>query len=772
MEQNKDTQKKSLLIVESPAKAKTIQKYLAGTNITVMASVGHIKELPRNSLGVDVEKGFKTEFVPIADKADVIKKIKKAAKEADYIYLGSDPDREGEAISFHVKELIKGKKNVFRVLFNEITKDAIKKALANPAQLDEKKYEAQKTRRILDRLVGYKISPLLWRKIGEGLSAGRVQSVALRLIVEKEEEILAFNPEKFFTIVAKLLKNNIEFETRYFGDNPDKKSELKDELLAKSIYSEVCESKDFVVHSVVAKEKIQKTSPPFTTSRLQQESSNKLKFPSQKTMQIAQKLYEGVALGVSGNQGLITYMRTDSVRTEPVALEALRQFIKEKYGDEYLSPEPVVHKKKKDLNTQDAHEAIRPTNLKNTPESIRKFLSEEEYKLYTLIWNKFVASQMNPAIIDQTIATFVVKDKHYFRSLGSVIRFAGFRIVYLDEEDKGKDEEGALPKLEMKEFLNPIEPPKLSEKWTIPPPRYTEATLIKELEERGIGRPSTYSAIISNITNRKYVIKNDNKFQPTESGTNLCHVLIAHFPKEMEIQFTAKMEDDLDAIEEGTIEWLTVLDRFWKTFSETLTKADTEIKTTKEDKPRPIDPKKATNIVCRKCGHGVYIRLKAKDGKREFLGCSRYPECKATENFKFVKNEVKIVEPEKKYRDAPCPTCGKKMIFKKFNQSAFWGCEGYPECKQTLPETATGVRCPDCNKGEYCKFTAKKDGSVFYGCSNYQNGCKSATKLPPQHLSCPKCQHPVTGIEKAKDGNWIVCPKCKQYSEDKEQVKA
>ena len=754
-----------LLIVESPAKAKAIQKYLAGMNIKVVASVGHIKELPKKSLGVELEKGFfEIELVTISGKEKIIKDIKALAKDAGKIYLGSDPDREGEAIAMHLRDEIKLKKNVFRVLFNEVTKDAIKKALVNAGQIDEKKYEAQKTRRILDRLVGYKISPLLWDKLGSGLSAGRVQSVALRLIVEREEEIKAFVPEKFFTITAKLKKDNITFESKYFGEKLDKKSELKDESIAKQIMADVF-AKDFIVKNVDKKEKKQSPSAPFTTSRLQQEASNKLRFASKKTMEVAQRLYDGsISLGEKGNQGLITYMRTDSVRTEPAAIQGLRDYILATFGQAYLPTAPNTFKSK-NQSAQDAHEAIRPTNLTLNPDSIRDNLSDDEYKLYSLIWNKFIASQMGQCLIDQTIVTFDVGD-HFFRATGSVIKFEGFRAVYLDDEDKKKDDEesGALPKLDLEEALTPIEKPKLQEKFTQPPPRFTEATLIKFLEEKGIGRPSTYAAIITNITDRQYVLREDSKFKPSDVGNSLCFFLREHFPREMDITFTAKMEAQLDEIEEGTIAYIDVLKEFWSELAKTLGEKTKDLASIERvpgvgQKPRVQN---LTGIHCKVCADGEYMIMKGKKG--EFLSCNTYPACKSTQNFsKDKKGKIKLQEVE--MHENPCPDCGKRLILREGKFGDFYACEGYPACKKTMPVT-TEVECPDCKNGKFVKKTSIKNNSVFYGCSNYPT-CKGIMNDKPLIESCLKCQHPVMGHHKEGKVVTHVCPKCKNVVEVK-----
>lgn len=756
--------KYDLLIVESPSKAKTIQKYLSGQNIKVIASVGHIKELPKKDLGIDLNT-FEMDLQIIQGKEDVVKEIKKLAKEANTIYLGSDDDAEGCAISWHIREIIGGsKKNIKRVLFHEVTKEAIKEALKNPTDISQKLYEAQKTRRILDRLVGYKISPLLWDKLGSGLSAGRVQSSALRLIVDREREILNFIPDRFFQITAKLKKDEIVFESKYFGEKIDKKNELKNEEIAKQIFSEI-NDKDFIVEKVETKEKKQNPSAPFTTSRLQQESSNKLRFSSKKTMEIAQKLYDGsISLGEKGGQGLITYMRTDSVRINPEFQNKTKSFLLEKYGQEYIPSNFNVFKSK-NATAQDAHEAIRPTNLENNPESIRQYLSEDEYELYKLIWNKYISSQMSSAILDTTTVMFNVNE-HFFKSSGTVIKFDGFRKVYLDEDERKKDEEenDSLPKLNKDDKLTPIEKPKLLEKFTSPPPRYTEASLIKTLEELGIGRPSTYSAIISNISDRKYVEKKELKFYPSEIGLKLSDFLVQHFIRESDYNFTAKMEEQLDEIEGGKIIYTDVLKDFWHNLSKTLDIKQKELENLKKEHiPRSIDEKSKTGISCEKCD-GEYILKKGKGS--EFLGCSNYPTCKSTKNYKKdKKGTIKIEEKKITYHLNPCPNCGKKLILRDGKFGKFYSCEGYKDgCKKTLPVT-TGIKCPDCNIGEFVKKKSPKMDSEFYGCSNFPN-CKNIINFKPIDTQCPKCNYPVVGIKKRKDNKVEVhCTKCKKITE-------
>jgi DNA topoisomerase-1 len=756
------SEKYDLLIVESPSKAKAIQKYLQGMNIKVIASVGHIMELPKKELGIDLNT-FLTKEVIISGKENVVSDIKNLAKNADRIFLGSDFDNEGARISHDINELVKQfKKPTSRVVFLEVTKDAIKKALLNPGVLDKNQVNAQRTRRILDRLIGYKISPLLWSKLGSGLSAGRVQSVALRLIVEREDEILDFVPEKFFWITALLKKDEIVFEAKYFGESISKKTELKDEVLAKQIFGDI-KSVDFIVESVEKKEKKLNPSPPFTTSKLQQEASSKLKFPAKQTMQIAQKLYDGsISLGDKGNQGLITYMRTDSVRTEPDAIVKVRDYIDKKFGNQYVPKDPNTFKVKNQASAQEAHEAIRPTNL--------DYLSVDEYKLYKLIWNKFIASQMPSGVDDQTIVMFNA-NKHYFRSVGTVLKFDGFRKIYQDEDDKKKDddESGALPDLANNDSLTPIEEPKLVEKFTLPPPRFTEASLIKILEEKGIGRPSTYSTIISNITDRLYVEKKDSRFHPTATGSSLAKFLILHFGTQVDIGFTANMESILDEIGDGKKDYIQVLKEFWKALSEVLERKDKElVSIPQEKKEKRVDPNSITNIKCVKCNIGEYIIMKGKNG--DFLSCNRYPECRSTQSFKITKKgEIKI-EDKNTYHEEACPKCKSKMMLREGQYGKFWSCTNYPTCKQILPFT-TNIICPDCKVGKFVVKKNKKDGKDFWGCSNYPN-CKNIINLKPIQQACTKCQYSVMGEKKEKGKDTVVaCPKCKNIDPLEKKVK-
>ncbi len=752
-----------LVIVESPSKAKTIKKYL-GRGYQVVASNGHIKDLPKSKLGVDVKDDFALDLVPITGKQDKIERIQHLAKHANQIYLAPDMDREGEAIAFHLAEEIGKKKNIHRVVFNAVTKTAVKMAIDNPTILNQPMYDSQKTRRVLDRLVGYKISPILWEKVQRGISAGRVQSVALRVIVDREDQIKVFKSENWFSIQGELEKKGISFEARYYGEEAGKKTDLDGEGAAKltnKILTDI-KGKKLTAIEVKKRERKQNPSAPFTTSKLQQEAANKLGFTAKRTMMVAQMLYEGVQLRDHGLQGLITYMRTDSVRTEPEAMKEVREYIKTKYGKNFLSESEITYKKKGTSKVQDAHEAIRPTSLLFSPDEVRGDLDSDQQKLYELIWNKFISSQMSPAVIDQTAVTFESAG-HFFKSTGSIIKFPGFRTVYLDSlaekqasknEDKNEegDEEpksGLLPEINEGETFTPKKALESEEHWTSPPPRFNEASLVKALEEDGIGRPSTYAAIISNIQDRGYVEKIENRFIPTELGTVVCKMLIQSFPDIMDIEFTAKVEELLDKVEDGEINWKKVLREFWKGFEVTLEKAKEEMKDLKKQSL-------PTGIHCKKCGDGEYQIKWGKNG--QFLACSHYPDCNSTEDFKKNLDGVITIVP-KEFASDPCPTCGKRMTIKKGKYGKFLACEEYPTCMTTLPFTID-VHCPECKVG---KFAEKKSrfGKFFYGCSKYPD-CNNAMWTKPYAFACPKCGYAVMGEKTTKkNGKQLECPKCR-----------
>ncbi len=747
-----------LVIVESPHKAKTIRKYL-GRGFQVVASNGHIKDLPKSKLGVDTKKNFAIDLVPIASKRDKVEKIQELSKRAGHIYLAPDMDREGEAIAYHLAEEIGRKKKIHRIVFNAVTKSAIQEAISHPMTLRQEMYDSQKTRRILDRLVGYKISPILWDKVQRGISAGRVQSVALRLIVEREDEIKAFKPEQWFSIEGVVEKRKIPFEIKYYGEQANKKVYLTDEKLAKKIVADV-KGKIFTVSDVKKKERKQNPTPPFTTSKLQQEAAHKLGFTAKRTMTVAQKLYEGVSTTDHGMQGLITYMRTDSVRTAPEALSEVRRYIGEKYGKDYLPANAVHYKKKGSSKVQDAHEAIRPTSLLFSPDSVRGDLDADQEKLYRLIWNKFISSQMAPAVIDQTSIMTECRG-HFFNASGSVIKFPGFRAVYLEaateaRSRKGEEEEkpvanksGILPKVGVGETLKTKKDPVDIEHWTSPPPRYNEASLVKDLEEKGIGRPSTYASIISNIQDRGYVEKVENRFLSTELGSVVCKMLIESFPDVMNIDFTAQIERLLDKIEEGEATYKKILKDFWKGFEKTLDKAKEEMKNLK----RQNIP---TGLRCLKCKEGEYFIKWGRNG--QFLACSHYPDCNSTQDFKKTLDGTIHILP-KNYFHEKCPECHQRMEVKTGRYGRFVRCEEYPSCDTTRPYTLP-ILCPDCKTG---KFAEKKSryGKIFYGCTNYPDCSNTLWSQPFKH-DCPSCGYGLMAYRETKrEGQQLQCPKCK-----------
>ncbi len=715
---------KSLVIVESPAKARTINKYL-GRDFTVLASVGHIKDLPKSKLGVDIEHGFEPTYVRLKAKQKTIRELKSAARKADVIYLAPDPDREGEAIAWHIAEEVDSAgEKTRRVLFNEITRDAVREAIAHPTDLDVRKYEAQQARRILDRLVGYQVSPVLWKKVRRGLSAGRVQSVAVRLVCEREAEIETFKSVEYWHVDVLFKSERGDAFTARLAKKDGKKilPATGDEANA---VAEELRGLGYVIERVEKKEVRRNPLPPFTTSKLQQDASRKLGFSAKKTMMIAQQLYEGVELGSAGPVGLVTYIRTDSTRLAEGAVKAARGYIEKNYGKEYLPARPPVYRKKKGkARTQDAHEAIRPTGMEYTPQSVKGMLTPEQWKLYDLIWKRFVACQMAPAILDQTRVE-VRGGPYTLTASGSVMKFPGFTRVYevgLDNGEKAgekeKAEEGLLPPLEKGEEAELMEVTP-SQHFTQPPPRYTEATLVKELEERGIGRPSTYAAILSTIQDRGYVEKEARRLRPTELGRLVNELLVRSFPEILDAEFTAHMEEELDMIEEGKLQWRELMEEFYAPFSRRLGNAMVEMKSVKEE----VTP---TDVICEKCSKPMVIKW----GRRgKFLACTGYPECKNTGDFTTdesgaVKMAEKTTETEEK-----CPECSSPMVIKNGRFGRFLACSRYPECKKTLP-FSTGVPCPEEGCDGVLLERRTKKGRVFYGCSRYP-ACRHATwKLP------------------------------------------
>ena len=745
-----------LVVVESPAKAKTIKKYL-GSDYTVKASVGHVKDLPKSKLGVDIAKGFVPVYEVAHGKNQVLKEIKTAAKRAEKVFLATDPDREGEAIAFHIAEEIGGADHVkvSRVLFNEITKRAIQEAIQHPLKLDEKKFDSQQARRVLDRLVGYQISPILWSKIRRGLSAGRVQSVAVRLVVEREREIQAFIPQEYWTLDARLSgKIPPEFVARLVKIG-GKKAELKDEGITRSLVSDL-EKARFIVDKVERKERRRNALPPYITSKMQQDAANRLHFTAKKTMTLAQRLYEGIELGEEGAVGLITYMRTDSTRLSQDAVAEARGYIAKEFGKEFLPDEPNVFKTKS--SAQDAHEAIRPTSLAWTPEKVKAYLERDMYRLYKLIWDRFVACQMMPAVYDQTTAD-IAAGSCTFRATGSRLKFAGYLAVYGEKpeaeaeseakpaneaaEDQG-EENKEIPPLEKGEALH-LKKLLPEQHFTQPPPRFTEASLVKELEERGIGRPSTYASILSVIQDKEYVKKEETRFKPTELGLLVTDELVRAFPREMDVAFTAGLEEKLDEIEEGKFGWTKVLEEFYAPFSKSLEAASTNMRDVKREEIK-------TDIKCEKCGGPMVIKW-GKLGR--FLACSNYPDCKSTKDFKQTEDgKIQVVEVVDS--GEVCPTCGQPMIVKSGRFGRFLACKAYPDCKTSKPLT-TGVTCPECKEGKLAERRSKR-GKAFWSCTRYP-ACKFASWDRPLPEACPKCGSSYLVAKYTKsDGEAVACP--------------
>jgi DNA topoisomerase-1 len=739
----------SLVIVESPAKARTINKIL-GKSFTVKASVGHVKDLPQKKLGVDVEDGFKSEYGIIPGKEKVLKELKQAAKKADRIYLAPDPDREGEAIAYHIATEVAGKgeeDKVFRVTFNEITSRAVQEALTRPGKIDMDKVEAQQARRVLDRLVGYNLSPLLWKKIQRGLSAGRVQSVAVRLVVDREREIEAFNKQEYWSIPAGFAsKEPPAFKAklhRYKGDTVISRSEeegrkflITGEDEASRIMEEVRKG-PFSISRVEKKKRRRSPAAPFITSTLQQEASRRLGFSAKRTMSLAQQLYEGVELGGAGAAGMITYMRTDSVRVAAEAQNSAREFIKKEFGERYVPAKPPRYKSKK--SAQEAHEAIRPTSMERAPVVVKKHLSRDQARLYELIWNRFVASQMKPAELEQTAVDIAVAgDKDtVFRATGQVIKFHGFMALYtesIDDTSSNGEEngEGILPPMKEGESLELKEIEK-KQHFTQPPPRYTEASLVKTLEEKGIGRPSTYASILSTIVDRKYVEKDQGRFTPTELGSIVNDYLVEKFADLLDAGFTAKMETRLDRIETGKHRWDKVVKDFYKPFNRDMEQAASD---TKKLKPEDV----ATDEICEKCGSPMVIRW-GRHGR--FLACTDYPKCKSTRP---LEGERKA--PQEEATDEVCEKCGSPMVIKSGRFGRFMACTNYPDCKNTK-SIPTGVKCPE-DGGEMVERRTRK-GKAFWSCSNYPK-CKFATWNRPVAEPCPSCGATFTVTKRERGG--------------------
>ena len=800
---------KSLIIVESPAKAKTISRYL-GKDYQVLASVGHIKDLPKKELGVNIDGNFEPQYQVMQSKNDVIRNIRKAAKSAKHIYLASDPDREGEAIAAHLSEIIQdvysGK--IYRLLLHEITKHTILDSLKNPQELDFSKYDAQKARRVLDRLVGYQISPLLWERVRYRLSAGRVQSVALRLICEREEQIRKFQSEEYWKIHAQTkTDNDASLEIRlakYQGKTIDIHSKDKDKAVirseeeVKAILDKVSQEQ-FAISSVTKKQRSRKPAPPFITSTLQQDAINKLGFSSSRCMRIAQQLYEGIDEKMGG---LITYMRTDSVRVSDVAIQEVRALINQKFGDSFCPKKANQYSKKSKQKAQDAHEAIRPTNVNQTPDQTKNFLNNEQQKLYELIWKRFVASQMASALFDQTQIEIQTGD-YLWRANGSILAFSGFLTLYNVESSQDENDK-LLPPVKEGEILK-VQKFDPSQHFTEPPPRYGSASLIKTLEELEIGRPSTFTAIMEVITKREYVEMNEKKrFEPTQIGIRVNDLIIENFSEFINVGFTASMEKELDDIEASEENWVDVISRFYEKFSKSLTLAKSQMRNLKQEA-------KPTDIPCKKCDQTMSLRW-GKNG--DFLSCSAYPECPFTAEVEFdEKGNPQLQEVQ--VTDEPCEKCGGEMVIKTGRFGKFAACGNYPKCKNTKPLNAqapepvegtcencgaglvkrkgrygdfvacetypackyikkekaeTGCTCPECSQEQILQRRSRR-GKIFYSCAGYPK-CKFSLWNRPIKQQCPNCQFPILSIKETKTKKTILCPNqdC-QYEADPEEYK-
>jgi DNA topoisomerase I len=815
---------RSLVIVESPAKAKTINKYL-GRNYTVKASYGHVMDLPKKELGINIKRNFEPTYEVSPDKTHVVEGLQKAAEKSDAVYLAADPDREGEAICAHLAEVLKatmaakngkngsngaGKKkkrkprkgqeeadlrknHIFRVMFNEITPRAIRAAFEHPGEINENLVDAQQARRVLDRLVGYKISPLLWDKVRRGLSAGRVQTVALRVIVEREREIRAFTPVEYWTLHAQLAAAEPPSFEAKLAKHKGEDIEVHTQAEADAIIAAV-EKARWQISEVTQKEKRRHAQPPFTTSKLQQAAYNRLRYTAKRTMALAQRLYEGVELGQEGSVALITYMRTDSVRVSSEALGQVRDLIGTEFGPNYLPEKPNFYKSKKDA--QEAHEAIRPTDVARKPADVKPYLSDDLFKLYQLIWQRFVASQMVPAIFDQTSIDIAAGD-YLFRATGSVMKFEGYLAAYQisaerEDDDAAESDEGRrLPPVTQGEILR-LEALRPDQHFTEPPPRYSEATLVKELEDKGIGRPSTYASIISTIVEREYVNKDQGRFTPTMLGEKVSDLLVKSFEDIFDVSFTARMEEELDEIEEGRLRWKDSVKEFYTRFEEDLEQAKGDMESYKAGIP--------TGKKCEKCGQGELLERISRLGF--FLGCSRYPDCD------FIEDLSPETSGEGDAETPTCDNCGREMVIKKGRWGAFLACSGYPDCKTTrrlaagtrkalqpdvllnenCPECGSqlvlkhgrygefigctgypkckfirsktlGINCPKCGTGEFVERRAKKGRRrVFYGCNRYPE-CDFTTPYKPIAEPCPKCGAPFIVEKRTKTEHVRTCLK-------------
>ncbi len=734
----------ALVIVESPTKAKTIGKYL-GSDYDVKATVGHLRDLPTRELGVDVDAGFQPKYVTIKGKAKTLSELKKAAKKASAVYLATDPDREGEAIAWHVADQLNSPGPTHRILFHEITQDSIAEALADPGTIDERKVNAQQARRILDRLVGYKASPILWKTIKTGLSAGRVQTVALRMIVEREAEIRAFTPQEYWSIEALCAKDGHEFEVglhKVDGHKPQLHSAAEAQAVVDAV-----SGKPFVVSSVERKKRKKRPGAPFTTSTLQQEAAKKLGFSSRRTMRAAQDLYEGIDVGgEDGQVGLITYMRTDSVRVSDAAIAAVRDFISSQYDRPYLPEAPNTYSAPKGGRVQDAHEAIRPTDVRRRPEDVQGHLEPDQYRLYQLIWQRFVASQMTPAEYDMTIVDFDL-GTYLFRATGSVLIFDGYHTIYTEgreaEDSKPLDD---LPQIPPLETGDPVEVRSITpnQHFTQPPPRFSEASLVKELERLGIGRPSTYSTIISTLSAREYVRNEQRRFFPTELGETVAKVMVGKFPDIFNVEFTSEMEEELDRVEDGELQWQAVLENFYGPFTKALAAVDINALVMEAHGLGDL-----ANEKCPTCGAGITLRT-GRFGP--FLACAKYPDdCRYTKPLK--KDRV----PDRP-TDEKCHLCGAPMVIKTGRYGEFLACTTYPKCKGTR-SVPLGMKCPKCLEGDIAERRTKR-GRSFYGCMRYP-ACDFSTWNRPVVETCPECAW--VGMERKiskAEGETRTCMKC------------
>ncbi|MEE0946263.1 MAG: type I DNA topoisomerase [Acutalibacteraceae bacterium] len=686
-----------LVIIESPGKLKSIQKYL-GNDYKVMASVGHVRDLPKSKMGVDIENGYTPQYIEMSDKKDVIKKLREAAANSEKVYLATDPDREGEAISWHLAQILAlDMKSPLRVCFNEITKNGVETGMKSPREIDLNLVDAQQARRVLDRIVGYKLSPFLWKKVKRGLSAGRVQSVALKLVVDREREIEGFVPEEYWTIDAKLFKQR-NFIAKFYGNAQGEKIAISDEEQANKIVA-ASENESFVVDSIKKGVRKKQPLPPFITSTLQQEAARRLNFTGLRTMRIAQQLYEGIEIEGVGSTGLITYMRTDSLRVSAEASFAAQKYIGTAYGEKYVPKKPRVYKSKG--NAQDAHEAIRPTIIELTPEKAKASLTAEQYKLYKLIWERFIASQMENCLQD-TVSVDIIAGDYLYKASGYTVKFDGFTVVY-DEKEADDEGEVSLPELVCGEAVKckGVTP---YQHFTQPPARYNESTLTKALEENGIGRPSTYAPIISNIVQRDYIEKEKKSFKPTKLGMIVTDIIAEYFKKIVDVKFTAGMEQNLDKIDEGKLSWVETVDRFYKDFAGTLKKAEESMNGVKVKVPD-----EETEEICENCGRKMVIKS-GRFGK--FLACPAYPQCKNTKPL-----------PEEKITQ-PCPKCGGELIKRiaKKTGKKFYGCSQFPKCDFAAPGLPSGETCSEC--GSYILIGAR--GRKF--CMNAQCSTRTAKK--------------------------------------------